>query len=283
MLLATPSNPLICSEPLRKCNKCDSPLEKDIEIKSLNIKKRVPVICLCRDKEIKAEEQKESELQIQRRLNKFNAYNLMDDKFSKSTFKNWQVREDNKKIFELGKKYCDNWETMFKQNYGLILSGKAGCGKTYLSFAIANEILSKGHSVMAISVSRLVKAIQDSFGDDKGIREMELLKAIGDTKLLILDDLGTENKTAWAYEKLYSIIDTRYRSGKPLIITTNFSKTGLAENLAIVDNRKEQIDHSDRIHNRLLETCSFINIQGESWRGHKGIENKKRLFEQLGL
>jgi len=40
-------------------------------------------------------------------------------------------------------------------------------------------------------------------------------------KLLILDDLGTQNATPWAKEKLYQIINYRYESGMPTIITTS--------------------------------------------------------------
>jgi len=40
-------------------------------------------------------------------------------------------------------------------------------------------------------------------------------------KLLVLDDLGTQNATPWAREKLYQIINYRYESGMPTIITTS--------------------------------------------------------------
>ena len=41
--------------------------------------------------------------------------------------------------------------------------------------------------------------------------------------LLIIDDLGTERGTEYALEHVYNVIDSRYRSGKPLILTANIS------------------------------------------------------------
>lgn len=48
-----------------------------------------------------------------------------------------------------------------------------------------------------------------------------VLDKISYVSLLVIDDLGVERDTPYSLEKIYEIIDTRYRSGKPLIITTN--------------------------------------------------------------
>jgi len=95
--------------------------------------------------------------------------------------------------------------------------------------------------------------------------------------------LGVEHKTSWAYEKLYAILDTRYRSGKPLIVTTNKPITELRKHLAIVDIRTGEIDHSERIYDRLLEMCPLKEIKGEGWRQQKSQINKAAAYEKLGL
>ena len=41
--------------------------------------------------------------------------------------------------------------------------------------------------------------------------------------LLILDDFGMERGTEYGLEQIYAVIDGRYRSGKPLIATTNLT------------------------------------------------------------
>lgn len=45
--------------------------------------------------------------------------------------------------------------------------------------------------------------------------------------LLIIDDFGIERGTEYALEQVYNIIDARYRSKKPLIVTTNLTLTDL--------------------------------------------------------
>jgi DNA replication protein DnaC len=44
---------------------------------------------------------------------------------------------------------------------------------------------------------------------------------VRDVGVLILDDLGTENTTPWASEKLFQIINHRYNYRLPTVITSN--------------------------------------------------------------
>ena len=41
--------------------------------------------------------------------------------------------------------------------------------------------------------------------------------------MLILDDFGMERGTEYGLEQVFHVIDSRYRSGKPLIVTTNLT------------------------------------------------------------
>lgn len=49
----------------------------------------------------------------------------------------------------------------------------------------------------------------------------EYIRAIAEYELLIIDDLGVERSSEYALENIFSVIDRRYRSRKPLIVTTN--------------------------------------------------------------
>jgi len=278
------------SQPLPHCKTCGDPLRKDIMI--LDAKRRVPVICRCRSDELRREEEAEKEKNLRRRLDKFRAYSLMDERFATSTFENWKHRPDNQNLLDFGKRYCASWETVFANNRGLLLHGEAGNGKTYFSFAIANELYKQGKAVMAISVSRILAVIKDSYDQHGDMGETDVFNTIGEASLLILDDLGVEYKTNWAYEKLYAIIDTRYRANKPTIITTNLriGEDGkgkkideIRDNLSIVDSKTRLTDPSNRIYNRLVEMCTFFEVTGQSWRTQKGEQNKAALYAELGL
>ena len=75
--------------------------------------------------------------------------------------------------------------------------------------------------------------------------------------LLILDDFGMERGTEYGLEQVYSVIDSRYRSGKPLIATTNLTLEEL--------QHPEDTAHA-RIYDRLLEMCSPLCFTGENLR-----------------
>ena len=49
----------------------------------------------------------------------------------------------------------------------------------------------------------------------------DLFEQTRNAPLLILDDLGAENPTQWAQEKLYQIINHRYNAALPTVITCN--------------------------------------------------------------
>jgi len=267
--------PIVC------CPTCNGPLQYDVVI--LDVKRRVPIICQCQVEAQRLEEEADRERAMRRKLDKFRAYSLMDDRFASSTFENWTHRPDNRELYDFGKRYCAKWKSISANNYGLLLHGKAGNGKTYLSFAIANELCRQGNAVMAISVSRILAVIKDSFERHGDLGERDVFNTIGEAGLLILDDLGVEYKTSWAYEKLYAIIDTRYRANKPTIISTNLTIPALRENLALVDTKTATRDPSERIFNRITEMCALHEVKGASWRIQKGEQNKAALYAELGV
>jgi len=269
------------SEPLPHCDICGYPTAKDLEI--LGIKRRIPLMCQCREDELKHQEKVDEEKTRRIRVNRFKTYSLMDRRFEESTFENWVHNPDKEEYYSLGKQYCEKWETMLSNNRGILLYGPAGTGKTYLGFAIANELCKQGKAVMAISVSKILTIIKDSFDRHGYMGETEVLNTIHEASLLILDDLGVEYKTGWAYEKLYAIIDARYRAGKPLIVTTNKSIEELRENLVVIDARTGELDSSERIFSRIVEMCAFHEVAGKSWRIQKGEQNRDALYKELGL
>jgi len=268
-------------EACTRCADCGTPTQKDIEI--LGVMRRVPLSCKCRQEANERENKASEERDLKRRLERFKAYSLMDNRFETSNFENWVHRPDNHDDYMLGTRYCEKWRDMYANNRGLLLYGNAGNGKTYLSFAIANALYKQGYAVMAISISKLLTIIKDSFDKHGEFGEIDVLNTVRDASLLVLDDLGVEYKTAWAYEKLYAIIDTRYRAAKPTIITTNYNLDALRENLATVDYKTRIRDPSERIFSRITEMCSFHEIKGASWRISKGTQNKVALLAELGL
>lgn len=103
----------------------------------------------------------------------------------------------------------------------LVLFGNYGSGKTHLAAAIANAALQRHYQVLFAVVPDLLDHLRSTFGPNSEIDYDERFETIREVRLLVLDDLGTENTTPWAREKLYQIINHRYNYSLPTVITSN--------------------------------------------------------------
>lgn len=197
---------------------------------------------------------------------------LMDKKFTDCNFKNFRITEENKKYLQSMYKFSENFEEMKKHNIGLLLYGKPGTGKSYMSFCIANELLNRGVSVIACTSSKILQRMRElsSFGQE-GIDSF--LSTLQRVDLLIIDDLGAENNSEWNRAKLYEIIDARYRAEKPLIITTNLDLFKLEGVLTGADGVTRTFD-------RITEMCQPIEIKIKPLRKDIG-QSKREVFERL--
>ncbi len=103
----------------------------------------------------------------------------------------------------------------------LLLMGSYGTGKTHLAAAIAHERLAAGSSVYFAVVPELLDHLRAAFAPGSELSYDEMFDKIREVELLVLDDLGAENGTAWATEKLFQLINYRYNYRMPTVITTN--------------------------------------------------------------
>ncbi len=130
-----------------------------------------------------------------------------------------QHRENLRMAYERALTYAQNpmgW---------LIIQGGYGCGKTHLAAAIANRQIAAGNKVIFITVPDLLDHLRTAFSPDAADEGsfISRFEEVRHVPLLILDDLGIESPTPWAVEKLYQILNHRYNSRLPTVITTNHS------------------------------------------------------------
>ena len=103
----------------------------------------------------------------------------------------------------------------------LVLQGGLGCGKTHLAAAIANYRLQRGQPVLFVVVPDLLDYLRAAYRPTSPVTYDERFEQIRTAPLLILDDLGTQSTTPWAQEKLYQLLNYRYNTRLPTVITCN--------------------------------------------------------------
>ena len=115
-----------------------------------------------------------------------------------------------------------NQSRTFAQNREgwLLLMGRYGCGKTHLAAAIANAAIEANVATLFLTVPDLLDWLRFAYGGSEMSFE-DRFEEIREIPLLILDDFGTQNATAWAQEKIFQIINHRYVNQLPTVITSN--------------------------------------------------------------
>ena len=109
----------------------------------------------------------------------------------------------------------------------LVIIGPPGCGKTYFCVAIANRFLEKNNQVFYTNSHRFIETITKTISSGKN--QYEAINMISKKPILIIDDFGTACSSDWAKEVFFDLIDQRYNSQLPTIVTTNLNFSDINE------------------------------------------------------
>ena len=163
--------------------------------------------------------------------------------------------------------YVESWETMQAENIGYLFWGGVGTGKSYLAACIANALMEKEVAVCMTNFATILNDLAASFEGRN-----EYISRLCSYPLLILDDFGMERGTEYGLEQVYSVIDSRYRSGKPLIATTN---------LTLEELQHPQDTPHARIYDRLTSMCAPVRFTGSNFRKETAQEKLERLKQLM--
>ena len=169
---------------------------------------------------------------------------------------------------KLAHNYVNNWEEMKANASGLLIWGDVGTGKSFFAGCIANALLEKGVPVLMTNFSRILNTLTGMHFEDRN----QFINSLNRYSLLIIDDLGIERNSDFALEQVFNVIDSRYRSKKPLIITTNLTLSEL--------NNAADIAHK-RIYDRILERCIPVRINNRNIRQDNASANLKEAKKIL--
>ena len=226
------------------CGKCGRARQTWIEL--LGRPMLVWCICDCRVKELDEMERERTRNTIQSLKERgFHDRSLADNCFE---------RDENPDSMEstMCRNYVEHFDNFYERGKGLILTGGVGTGKTFYASSIANALMDKLHPVLVTSIGRMVREMESDYGGRN-----DAIDGLNRYALVVFDDLGVERNTPYMNELLYSIIDSRIRSGKPMVITTNIPVSELKQPTNI------EFAH---IYDRILSACVPITFKGENMR-----------------
>ena len=137
----------------------------------------------------------------------------------------------------------------------LVLQGPSGCGKTHLAAAIANHQESMGFPSQFVVVPDLLDHLRSTFDPSSSVSYDRMFEDIRSCNLLVLDDLGAQNATPWAREKLFQLLNHRYNAELATVITTTITIG----------------DQDPRVRTRLLDKrlCTICGISAPPFHGSK--------------
>ncbi|MEW5975362.1 MAG: ATP-binding protein [Acidobacteriota bacterium] len=164
---------------------------------------------------------------------------------------------------------------------GLLILGPCGVGKTHLAISILRALVDKLQiSAVFTDFRDLLKRIQDSFNPVSHTSEMEILRPVLNTEVLVLDDLGAERPTEWVRDTFAYILNTRYNQKLTTILTSNFDDSA-REAKTLSDGSRVRHEETltdrigERLRSRLYEMCKVIRIEGSDFR----IEVKQAQYQ----
>lgn len=249
------------SEGFLVCGKCHTRRQVEVNMPDLKavpfdpkkkVRVKMPVSCRCRAERRYQEEQMLQQDKDMRAMEALKRQSLMDERLRDVSFDSFLKTNDNAYNLKLCLRYANHFDEMLAKNQGLLFYGWVGTGKTFAAACIANHLLNQRIPVIMTSFVKLLESMQGFSEDDSA-----LIARLNRAKLLIIDDLGAERSTDYALEKVYDIVDSRYRAKLPIILTTNLSMTELKESTDI---------RYTRIYDRIFEMCYPMQFKGQSWR-----------------
>jgi DNA replication protein DnaC len=176
-------------------------------------------------------------------------------------------------------KTCKEYGLMnIKQGKGLFLFGLFGTGKTHLAVATVRGLMESAPDMFGERVNHDLELYEPDSETYKGcccsfFSTVDLLDSMrpggsehkqkkGDwyfhrakyDDLVVLDDIGAERATDWVEERLYAIVDTRYRMQRATIFTSNLSEKQMQGQLG------------GRIVSRIYEMTEQVPVAGPDHR-----------------
>jgi DNA replication protein DnaC len=142
-----------------------------------------------------------------------------------------------------------------RSHKNVLISGKTGCGKTYLACALGHMACMNGYSVKYFRITKFLEtmAAEQAVGN-----YLKAIEKLGKVQLLILDDLGPDVMTKSQRNHFLEIIEERYLTTSTIIA----SQLELEQWYAVFGESTS----ADAICDRIFHNGFKIELKGDSMR-----------------
>jgi len=236
-----------------RCQDCGA-MVQPIIVDILGTMRTLRGTCKCVETRRVQEEVKRQNTERMWKIERLFSLAQLGPRFQEATFDSWITRQGTEQGFKAAKELANEWDFNGRTGDSLMLIGPVGTGKSHLAASIVNALIPQGVAAIFQPVPELFQRLNATYSRESRETEAQLLGAMQDADLLVLDDVGAEKPSAANETRLYQIVDARYRAKKPMVLTSNLD----------VNQLRAQI--GERTIDRLIEVCQIVQLEATSYR-----------------
>lgn len=215
----------------------------------------VRCLCECQSSELRRKEEEEKHVEKIKRLTQLQNNSFLGKRYKDVFFETTKITNKTfENAYNICYNYAERWQQKLETGAGIYLYGGTGVGKTHLTACIGNELLKNGVPVLFTSFVEISNNLLNGYAT--GQTDDVYINKLINIEFLVIDDIGTErirtkNGDTFMQDKIYYIIDSRYKKQLPTIYSSNYS---IGE---LIDDRGLEQRTADRI----AETTIKINLK----------------------
>lgn len=164
------------------------------------------------------------------------------DRFKDCTVWSWRHTFDQqRRVHEAVKGYVSQFDVALQSGRSVLMIGSSGTGKTHLACGILRHVSDSGGTGFYTTAVDLVGTIRATYGKNAQDTEQKVIDRLCAVDLLVIDEVGRQNDTAYEKEQVWRVLDKRYANRKPAVVVTNLGIDAFTKWMgqAMVDRLRE--------------------------------------------
>ncbi|GIN88682.1 hypothetical protein J6TS2_50680 [Heyndrickxia sporothermodurans] len=180
-------------------------------------------------------------------------------------FENYQIRKGAESSYKEVWSAIENFEERGK--LGILIFGETGNGKSHLTAAGGNKLISKGNSVIYITEKDLLSRLQATKNFNNSESFHEIMSACLEADLLIWDDfMSSQRLTNEEKDWIFQIINGRERGDRPIWATSNLTPEEFES-----DEIAYKLDDKGRTWWRIIGNMNCVYNRASNYRKAKAM------------